>query len=116
MVGWVVCSFIFYFAFLLQFLYCIATCSMYYVGYLFFCQHSIWPKSSYLMSVMCIRESVIPLNVNLRMANWVTVQKLALEVNKDQQSAIHIYQTYLPNLFIPYQPPPVRCSSYFVRL
>jgi len=27
----------------------------------------IW--SSYLMSVMCISESVIPFNVNLRMAN-----------------------------------------------
>jgi len=26
------------------------------------------------------------------MANWVTVQKLTLEVNNDQQSVIHIYQ------------------------
>jgi len=40
------------------------------------------------------------------------VQKLTLGVNKDRQSAIHIYQTYLLNLFISYRPP-LRCS-YFV--
>jgi len=43
---------------------------------------------------MCFRKRVIPFNVNLRMANWVTVQKLTLGVNKDQQAAIYTYQTY----------------------